>query len=177
MDKHFDKERFKETVRDNVRNLFRKTLKEATQQQLFQAVAYAVKDVIIDNWMATQQVMDEEAGGITAGYRYTERQLAAAAHHIARLTRLSEGLRAEDAYGLLKIFELRERLLVCRVLIEHMKARRETRWHCFAENLDHPAREARYEKYVNSRLKDGRVEIILRDLVKRGQHYEHTLGN
>lgn len=60
MDKHFDKERFKETVRDNVRNLFRKTLKEATQQQLFQAVAYAVKDVIIDNWMATQQVMDEE---------------------------------------------------------------------------------------------------------------------
>ncbi|WP_338093096.1 adenylyl-sulfate reductase subunit alpha [Selenomonas bovis] len=126
---------------------------------------------------AMQQVMDEEAGGITAGYRYTERQLAAAAHHIARLTRLSEGLRAEDAYGLLKIFELRERLLVCRVLIEHMKARRETRWHCFAENLDHPAREARYEKYVNSRLKDGRVEIILRDLVKRGQHYEHTLGN
>ena len=126
---------------------------------------------------AMQQVMDEEAGGITAGYRYTERQLAAAAHHIARLTRLSEGLRAEDAYGLLKIFELRERLLVCRVLIEHMKARRETRWHCFAENLDHPAREARYEKYVNSRLKDGRVEILLRDLVKRGQHYEHTLGN
>ena len=60
MDQHFDKERFKETVRDNVRNLFRKTLKEATQQQLFQAVAYAVKDVIIDNWMATQQVMDEE---------------------------------------------------------------------------------------------------------------------
>lgn len=60
MDKHFDKERFKETVRDNVRNLFRKTLKEATQQQLFQAVAYAVKDVIIDNWMATQQVMDKE---------------------------------------------------------------------------------------------------------------------
>ena len=126
---------------------------------------------------AMQQVMDEEAGGITAGYRYTERQLAAAAHHIARLTRLSEGLRAEDAYGLLKIFELRERLLVCRVLIEHMKARRETRWHCFAENLDHPAREARYEKYINSRLKDGRVEILLRDLVKRGQHYEHTLGN
>ena len=60
MDKHFDKERFKETVRDNVRNLFRKTLKEATQHQLFQAVAYAVKYVIIDNWMATQQVMDKE---------------------------------------------------------------------------------------------------------------------
>ncbi len=64
MDKHFDKERFKETVRDNVRNLFRKTLKEATQQQLFQAVAYAVKDVIIDNWMATQQVMDENPESI-----------------------------------------------------------------------------------------------------------------
>ena len=60
MDRHFDKEKFKETVKDNVRTLFRKTLKEATKQQLFQAVSYAVKDVIIDNWMATQQTMDEE---------------------------------------------------------------------------------------------------------------------
>lgn len=123
---------------------------------------------------AMQQVMDEDAGGISTAYRYTERQLGAAAQHIARLTRLSEDLRAADAYGLLKIYELRERLLVCRVLIAHQQARRETRWHCFAENLDHPKQDERFEKYVNSRLRDGRVEIILRDLVGEGERYEHT---
>ncbi len=125
---------------------------------------------------AMQQVMDEDAGGISTGYRYTERQLETASHHIERLTRLSEALRAEDAYGLLKIFELRERLLVCRVLIEHMKARRETRWHCFAENLDYPEQDSHFEKYVNSRIRDGEVEIILRNLVKGGSRYEHPAG-
>ncbi|MFR4578535.1 MAG: hypothetical protein ACLT76_01690 [Clostridium fessum] len=44
----FDKEAFKESVIDNVKNLYRKTIDEATPQQVFQAVSYAVKDVIID---------------------------------------------------------------------------------------------------------------------------------
>ena len=118
---------------------------------------------------AMQQVMDEYAGGITTAYRYTERQLALAAKHIARLTRLAEALRVKDAYGLFKIFELKERLLVCRVLIEHLKARKETRWHSFAENLDYPAQSPAFEKYVNSRLVDGHVQIILRDLVHSRQ--------
>ena len=115
---------------------------------------------------AMQQTMDEYAGGITTGYRYTERQLDLAAKHIDRITHLSGDLRADDAYGLLKIFELQERLLVCKVLIEHLKARKETRWHSFAENLDYPEKDEAFEKYVNSRLVDGKVEIILRDLVQ-----------
>ena len=115
---------------------------------------------------AMQQTMDEYAGGIGAHYRYTERQLDLAAKHIDRITRLADDLRAEDAYGLLKIFELRERLLVCKALIEHLKARKETRWHSFAENLDYPEKDTAFEKYVNSRLVDGKVEIILRNLVK-----------
>lgn len=122
---------------------------------------------------AMQQVMDEYAGGITAGYRYTEKQLGLAARHIERLTRLSENLRAADGYGLVQLFELHERLLICRVLIEHLKARRETRWHAFAENLDYPGTNPALEKYVNSRLSDGKVQIIYRDLVKRGEQYEH----
>ena len=56
----FDKELFKEQVKDNVRTLFRKKLKEADSQQLFQAVAYAVKDTIIENWMASQQQFDQD---------------------------------------------------------------------------------------------------------------------
>ena len=123
---------------------------------------------------AMQQVMHEYAGGIATAYRYTERQLALADKHIARITRLAENLRAQDAYGLLKIFELRERLLVCRVLIAHLLARKETRWHSFAENLDHPHQDAAFAKYVNSRLHDGRVEIILRDLVNRSNQVKEA---
>ena len=51
----FDKELFKNSVIYNVKTLYRKTLEEATQQQIFQAVAYAIKDVIVDNWMNTQK--------------------------------------------------------------------------------------------------------------------------
>lgn len=50
----FEKETFKETVRDNVKALYRKQIEEATPQQIFQAVSYAVKEVIIDDWLATQ---------------------------------------------------------------------------------------------------------------------------
>ena len=114
---------------------------------------------------AMQQIMDEEAGGISAAYRYTEGQLAAADAHIRRLTQLSAGLRASDAYGLMKIYELENRLLVCRALIAHLAARRETRWHSFAENLDYPDRDPAYEKFVNSRMTpDGEIEIVYRPL-------------
>ena len=115
---------------------------------------------------AMQQVMDEYAGGISTSYRYTERQLTLAAKHIDRITHLAAALHATDFYGLMKIYELQERLLVCKVLIEHLKARKETRWHSFAENLDYPEKDPAYEKYVNSQLVNGKVEILLRDLVK-----------
>ena len=57
--KRFEKETFKETVKENVKTLYRKTIEEATPQQLFQAVSYAVKDVIFDDWFATQKAYDE----------------------------------------------------------------------------------------------------------------------
>ena len=60
IDKQFEKETFKKSVRDNVRFLFRKTLEEATPQQIFQAVSYSVKDVIIDNWLLTQKTYEEQ---------------------------------------------------------------------------------------------------------------------
>ena len=52
--KRFEKETFKATVKDNVKTLYRKKIDEATPQQIFQAVSYAVKDIIIDDWLATQ---------------------------------------------------------------------------------------------------------------------------
>ena len=56
----FDKELFKRSVLYNVRTLYRKTLEEATQQQIFQAVSYAVKDQIVENWMETQKAYEKE---------------------------------------------------------------------------------------------------------------------
>lgn len=55
----FNKEAIKKSIIDNVKNQFRKTIDEATPQQVYQAVAYAVKDVIIDEWIATQKTFDE----------------------------------------------------------------------------------------------------------------------
>ena len=56
----FKKETFKNSVRENVKMLYRKNLEEASQQEIYQAVCYAVKDVIIDNWLKTQKAMDEQ---------------------------------------------------------------------------------------------------------------------
>lgn len=56
----FDKEILKQSIIENVKNLYRKTIDEATPQQVYQAVAYAVKDVIIDEWIATHKAYDQE---------------------------------------------------------------------------------------------------------------------
>lgn len=56
----FDKDLFKNSVVYNVKTLYRKTLEEATQQQIFQAVSYAIKDIIVDNWMNTQKEYQKE---------------------------------------------------------------------------------------------------------------------
>ena len=122
---------------------------------------------------AMQKVMDEYAGGIASNYQFNEKQLKLAEEKISRLSELAEQIGAEDMHELLFAYELKERLLVCRVLIEHLKNRKETRWHSFNENLDHPEIDEKFEKYVNSRMEDGKLHILFRDLVK-GDTYEHT---
>lgn len=123
---------------------------------------------------AMQKIMDEYAGGISTGYQYNESRLKLAAVKIADLQGLVDDLSARDMDDLLRIYELRERLVVCQSLIAHLAARRETRWHSFAENADYPNRSPEFEKYVNSRLRDGKIEILYRDLVKGGERYEHS---
>ena len=60
LDNHFKKEEFKKSVKENVKMLYRKTIEEATQEQVFQAVSLAVKDVIIDNWLLTQKQYEKD---------------------------------------------------------------------------------------------------------------------
>lgn len=124
---------------------------------------------------AMQKVMDTYAGGIGSHYQYNEKQLALADEKIDQLMELAAHVGASDYHELLFVYELRERLTVCKVLIAHLRARKETRWHSFAENLDYPEQRADWLKYVNSRMdEDSQVHMIYRDLVPGGETYEHT---
>ena len=123
---------------------------------------------------AMQTIMDSYAGGIKTNYRFNEKQLDIADYKIKQLMSLVSTLYAEDFQELMYIYELKERLTVCRSVIAHLKARKETRWHSFAENLDYPNKdEKNFNKYVNSRLENGEIKIIIRDLVQGGKEYEH----
>lgn len=124
---------------------------------------------------AMQTVMDSYAGGIKTGYRFNEKQLDIAEQKISQLVTLSDTLRASDTQELMYIYELRERLTVCLSVIAHLRARKETRWHSFAENLDYPDKSELYgRKFVNSVYEDGRIRIILRDITEGGGVYEHS---
>lgn len=124
---------------------------------------------------AMQTVMDSYAGGIKTNYRFNEKQLDIADDKIKMLMQLTDSLHADDFQELMYIYELKERLIVCRSVIAHLKARKETRWHSFAENLDYPNKDdVNWRKYVNSRLENGEIKIILRDLHEGGKPYEHS---
>ena len=124
---------------------------------------------------AMQTVMDSYAGGIKTNYRFNEKQLDIADCKIRQLETLTDDLYAEDFQELMYICELKERLTVCKSVIAHLRARKETRWHSFAENLDYPEKDDRnFNKYVNSRLENGEIKIIIRDLVTGGKKYEHS---
>jgi len=102
-----------------------------------------------------QAVMDEHAGGISTSYRFSETSLKIADEKIRELEARSELLSAADMQELVYIFELKERLTLCRSLIAHLSAKKET------------------VCYINSRLENDEIKIILRPLVREGEIYEH----
>jgi len=123
---------------------------------------------------AMQKVMDSYAGGIGSNYSFNEKQLELADEKIDQIIKLSDGLNADDMHELMFVYELKERLTVCKSVIAHLRARKETRWHSFAENLDYPNKSDDWLKYVNSKVVDGKLTILYRDLVERGETYEHS---
>ncbi len=122
---------------------------------------------------AMQKVMDEYAGGISTNYQFNEKQLELGEEKIMEITELTRFLNASDMHELMFVYELKERLIVCRSVIAHLRFRKETRWHSFQENLDFPRTDEAYHKFVNSKLKDGRMILKLRDIGKETR-YEHT---
>jgi len=123
---------------------------------------------------AMQKVMDAYAGGIGSNYSFNEKQLELADEKIDQIMKLSNALKAADMHELMFVYELKERLTVCKSVIAHLRARKETRWHSFAENLDYPDKSDNWLKYVNSKVVDGKLTILYRDLVERGETYEHS---
>lgn len=113
---------------------------------------------------AMQKVMDAYAGGIGTNYRYNEKQLKIAEQKIRQLSELTGTLKANDMDDLLHIYELKERLVVCESVIAHLKARKETRWQGFSQNMDYPKKSEEWNKYVNSVRRNGKIEILLKDL-------------
>ncbi|MEE1229284.1 MAG: adenylyl-sulfate reductase subunit alpha [Lachnospiraceae bacterium] len=122
---------------------------------------------------AMQKVMDEYAGGISSNYEYNEFQLQKADQLMDQIIDLSGHLRADDQHQLMFVYELRERLVVCKALIAHLLMRKETRWHAFNENMDHPDQDSRYFRYVNSKMEDDQIKILYRDIVHaHSYHFE-----
>ena len=116
---------------------------------------------------AMQKVMDAYAGGIGTNHRYNEKQLNIAEEKIDQLLALTKDLTAKDTDDLLHIYEVKERLVVCKSVIAHLKARKETRWRGFGQNMDHPGTKEEWNrKAVNSVYENGKIKILLRDLAQ-----------
>ena len=100
IDKQFKKEAFKESVKENVKFLYRKTLEEATQEQIFQAVSYTVKDVIIDNWLETQNAYQKQDPKIVYYMSMEFLMGRALGNNLLNLTAYGEGKEALEELGL-----------------------------------------------------------------------------
>lgn len=121
-----------------------------------------------------QIVMDEYAGGISQYYRYNKESLSIAKNKIREISKMVKSLKAEDLHELLFIYELKDRLLVAEVLIEHLAARQETRWRCYEEFTDFPEKDDNnWLKYINSVYENGNINIVLRNIIGRDEKYEH----
>ncbi|MDR1085549.1 MAG: adenylyl-sulfate reductase subunit alpha [Deltaproteobacteria bacterium] len=122
---------------------------------------------------ALQKTMDLYAGGLGTGYRYSLAELREAKKTLKTLEELSRDLPASDIRDLLNLWEVREKLVVAQSLVEHLSARRETRWPGFGEFTDFPEKDDSFLVYINSALKEqGGLKIIRRPIV-RVERYEH----
>ncbi|MCL2100294.1 MAG: adenylyl-sulfate reductase subunit alpha [Fibromonadales bacterium] len=128
---------------------------EAVKQFLEGSGGVNVSFTVDDLEEEMQAVMDKYAGGIGTSYRFSEASLKIADEKIQELEKQSNLISATDMQELVYLLELKERLTLCRSLIVHLSVGKET------------------EYYINSRLENGRISVILRPLVREGEVYEH----
>ena len=121
-----------------------------------------------------QDIMDVYAGGISQAYKYTEESLDIAKSKLQALAKDIEQLQANTLHELSYLYELRDRIVVAQALVAHLGGRKETRWHSFGEHGDYPNCSDEGLVYVNSVYKDGEFQVFQRQLVEKGDTYEHT---
>ncbi|MGL4876386.1 MAG: adenylyl-sulfate reductase subunit alpha [Clostridium sp.] len=120
-----------------------------------------------------QRVMEEYCGGKEKKYGFTEDGLDRGEREIDDLIEKTKNIRIDNFHQFLFFRELIDRLYVCKVLINHMKERKERRIHVYNENLDYTEEKQEYLCYVNSIWKSGKIKMIRRDIVKRGEVFEY----
>lgn len=120
-----------------------------------------------------QEVMDTYAGGKSQYYRYSTESLNKCEELLEELLNEANTLKANDNHQLLLITEIIDRIYVAKVLVNHLRARKESRWRCYTENTDYPDINNNNLGYVNSVYKNSRVEIIYKPLVGKDDNNEH----
>lgn len=121
-----------------------------------------------------QSIMDKYAGGITTFYEYTIQGLEEAAARIDKLLDKALSIKVSSTKRLGELYEIIDRLYVAKVIIRHLSARKETRWSCYQQNGDYPAKDDCQRHFINSVYEPSGIRILTRALVGKEQTYEHS---
>jgi len=120
-----------------------------------------------------QKIMEEYAGGSTQNYETSRDKLMIARDYLTVLDKKTSYLKAENGHELMRVQDTIDRILLSRVLVEHMLARQETRWPCYQTRLDFPMRnDLEFKIFINSVMTEGKIDIIKREL----DHPCHKIG-
>jgi adenylylsulfate reductase subunit A len=112
-----------------------------------------------------QKIMEEYAGGSTQNYETGRDKLLLARKYLSRLSEKTSDMKAADPHELMRVHDTLDRVLLARTLVEHMLARRETRWPCYQTRLDFPLRnDLEYKVFINSRMRAGKIEVFKRSI-------------
>ncbi len=113
-----------------------------------------------------QKIMDEYAGGASSFYETSEGKLQKARAHLASLEQSLNRIRLEHKYDMLDTIDMRHRILTAQTLVEHLTARRESRWPCYQSRADFPVRnDVEYKCFINSKKsQNGQIQCFQREL-------------
>lgn len=125
-----------------------------------------------------QKIMDEYAGGIGSNYMVNEEKLIIARKKIIALEKSLTDTGADNLYDFMKFYELKDRVLIAKVLIEHLLYRKETRWRCYQERIDYPGVDnENWLKFVNSTYDKISDQISIKEVLIDGYRLGDINGN
>ena len=111
-----------------------------------------------------QKIMEEYAGGSTENYETSRDKLLLARSYLEDLEHRSNDMFADTPHALMRTHETADRIVLARLLVEHLLARRETRWPVYQTRLDYPLRnDLEFNVFINSCLKNGHITIYKRE--------------